>query len=54
MSRIIELRKKGLSYRAIAAALDTEGHKPRKAATWSPMAVRNVVLRAAGDRELPS
>lgn len=44
--RIVELRGTGASYRAIAATLDVEGHKPRKAASWSPMSVRNVAQRA--------
>jgi DNA invertase Pin-like site-specific DNA recombinase len=47
VNRIIELRRDGMSYRAIAVSLDSEGHRPRRAALWSPMAVRNVVLREA-------
>ncbi len=43
--RIVELRRQGASYRTIAATLDTEGHRPRRAAAWSAMAVRNVALR---------
>jgi DNA invertase Pin-like site-specific DNA recombinase len=45
--RIVELRQAGESYRTIAAALDAEGHRPRRAEQWSPMAVRNVALREA-------
>lgn len=47
--RIVELRRSGASYRAIAAALDGEGLRPRKAESWSAAAVRNVALR-----ELPA
>lgn len=45
LSRMLELRSAGRSYREIAAALDAEGFAPRKAAQWSAMAVRNVVVR---------
>lgn len=43
--RIVELRGQGESFRSIASTLDAEGHRPRRAASWSAMAVRNVVLR---------
>jgi DNA invertase Pin-like site-specific DNA recombinase len=59
VTRIVELRKAGCSYRAVAATLDAEGHLTRRMATlkakgetpeqfagWTPMAVRNVALRA--------
>ena len=46
IARILELRSAGASYRQIVAALDAEGRRPRRAASWSPMAVRSVVLRA--------
>lgn len=49
VSRIVELRKAGTPYRAIAAALDAEGLKPRRAASWSAMSVRNVAVRAGVD-----
>ena len=45
IARIVELRDAGASYREIATTLDAEGHRPRRAASWSPMSVRNVVLR---------
>ena len=45
VARIVELRRAGRSYREIAKALDTEGQKPRRAASWSAAAVRNVALR---------
>lgn len=45
VDRILELHRAGASYRAIGAALDTEGLKPRRSATWSPMSVRAVVMR---------
>jgi DNA invertase Pin-like site-specific DNA recombinase len=44
--RIVELRAAGEPYRAIAATLDAEGLKPRRAEAWSAMAVRNVAIRA--------
>jgi DNA invertase Pin-like site-specific DNA recombinase len=46
VARIVELRAAGESYRSICAALDAEGFKPRRAATWSSMSVRNIALRA--------
>ncbi|MGW3846889.1 recombinase family protein [Streptomyces fagopyri] len=48
VARILALRKAGDSYRAIAAILDAEGLKPRRAAQWSAMSVRAVVQRATG------
>lgn len=46
VERIVELRRRGESYRAIAASLDSEGLKPRRAATWSAMSVRSVAHKA--------
>lgn len=48
VTRILELRNAGASYRAICVALDEAGLKPRKAATWSPMSIRNIARRAEG------
>ena len=48
-SRIVELRQAGRSYREVAAALDAQGHKPRRAASWSAAAVRNITLREIND-----
>jgi DNA invertase Pin-like site-specific DNA recombinase len=48
VTRIVELRRAGESYRAIAATLDAEGVRPRRAASWSAMAVRNIA-----EREMP-
>jgi len=45
LSKIMELRSVGQSYRAIAERLDAEGLRPRRAANWSSMAVRNIVTR---------
>jgi DNA invertase Pin-like site-specific DNA recombinase len=45
VARIVELRKAGQSYRQIAAQLDSDGHRPRRAAAWSPMAVRDIATR---------
>jgi DNA invertase Pin-like site-specific DNA recombinase len=44
--RITELRQQGASYRTIAAQLDAEGLRPRRAQTWAPMAVRNIAVRS--------
>lgn len=49
VARIVHLRRDGASYRQIATTLDAEGIAPRRAASWSAMAVRNVA-----ERELPS
>jgi DNA invertase Pin-like site-specific DNA recombinase len=46
--RILELRADGCSYREIAATLDAEELRPRKAERWSAMAVRNITLRESG------
>jgi DNA invertase Pin-like site-specific DNA recombinase len=46
VSRIVALRNEGASYRDIAARLDSEGLRPRRAEHWSPMAVRNVAVRS--------
>ncbi len=46
VARVVELRRGGASYRAIASALDAEQLRPRRAASWSAMAVRNVARRA--------
>lgn len=43
--RIVELRGAGTPYRAIADQLDREGLRPRRAASWSAMAVRNIAVR---------
>ncbi len=46
VARVVELRRGGASYRAIASTLDAEQLRPRRAASWSAMAVRNVARRA--------
>jgi len=43
--RIVQLRQDGKSYREIAAVLEAEGIKPRKAAHWSAMTIRQVWVR---------
>lgn len=45
IARILELRRTDASYRQIAATLDAEGHRPRRATSWSSAAVRLVVER---------
>lgn len=47
VARIVAMRAAGEPYRTIAAALDAEGLRPRKAQRWSAAAVRNVALRAS-------
>jgi hypothetical protein len=37
------LRKEGLSYRQIAARLDSDGHSPRTGQQWHPTMVARVV-----------
>lgn len=44
-ARVAELRRAGWSYRSIAETLDTEGHRLRRAASWSAMSVRAVAQR---------
>lgn len=46
VTRILALRSAGESYRSIAATLDADGIRPRRAAAWSAMAVRSIVQRA--------
>lgn len=48
IARIRELWAAGESLRSIAATLDAEGRRPRRAARWSAAGVRNVLLRGAG------
>jgi len=42
------LRDEGVSFRAIAQRLGEEGHRPRRAAVWSAVVVRRLVLGARG------
>jgi DNA invertase Pin-like site-specific DNA recombinase len=49
VARIVERHRAGRSYREIATVLDAEGHKPRRAASWSAAAVRYAVLREIAD-----
>jgi DNA invertase Pin-like site-specific DNA recombinase len=46
--RIVDLRRQEASYRAIAAKLNAEGLRPRRAESWSAMSVRNVAVREMG------
>ena len=45
LSRMLELRRAGASYRETASALDAEGFRPRRAARWAPATVRGIVQR---------
>jgi DNA invertase Pin-like site-specific DNA recombinase len=47
LARILELRREGLSLRAIAAELVRLGMKPRSGATWSPKVLRDICAREA-------
>jgi DNA invertase Pin-like site-specific DNA recombinase len=47
VQRIRALRDTGESYRSIAAVLDAEGLKPRRAEKWNAMTVRAVAQRSA-------
>jgi DNA invertase Pin-like site-specific DNA recombinase len=40
------LRAKGMGYAKVAEALNAEGHAPKKAAAWSAMSVRSVLMTA--------
>lgn len=46
VQEIVRRRTAGESYRVIAAALDEQGMRPRRATSWSAMSVRNVAQRA--------
>ena len=39
-------RAKGMGYAKVADALNAEGHAPKRAAAWSAMSVRSVLLTA--------
>lgn len=45
VAEIVRRRRAGESHRAIAAALDEAGIRPRRAASWSAMSVRNIAER---------
>lgn len=47
IARMVELRGQGLSLRAIAARLDTEGLPPKRGGTWHSDVVRRVLRRVA-------
>lgn len=42
---ILRRRAEGMSYREIAAHLDDQGLRPRRASQWSAMSVRSIVIR---------
>lgn len=46
LRRARALRAKGMGYAAVADALNAEGHAPKRAAAWSAMSVRSVLLTA--------
>lgn len=51
VARIVELRAAGMSLRAIAQALDSEGHATKAGGRWHPQTVRLVALRAGVESE---
>lgn len=46
LARAIELRGEGLTWRDVAAALTTEGHKTKRGGRWLDNTVRRIVQRA--------
>jgi hypothetical protein len=46
LRRARALRAKGMGYAKVADALNAEGHAPKRAAAWSAMSVRSVLLTA--------
>ncbi len=47
VARIYELRAQGLSLRAMAATLTSEGHRTKRAGRWAPETIRKVLARVA-------
>ncbi len=45
--RVIELRRQGLSWRAVAKQLDRDGYRPKRAGTWHPETLRRMVERVS-------
>ena len=48
LSRMLELHAGGMSYRAIAAMLTDEGHRPKRADVWHGKVVARILARASG------
>ena len=46
IERIVELRRQGATYRAIADALTVDGVPTKRGGSWYPATVRNIALRA--------
>jgi DNA invertase Pin-like site-specific DNA recombinase len=46
LARIVEMRRRGATFRAIAEALDAEGFEPKRSQRWHPEKVRRIVARA--------
>lgn len=45
IARMRELRSEGLSLRAIAEALEAEGHQPKRGAAWHPTSLARILER---------
>jgi hypothetical protein len=45
INRIRELHARGASLRFIAAALDSDGHRPKRGTRWHPETVKRVLAR---------
>lgn len=48
VARIAELHRQGRSLREIAAALNEEGHRPKRSERWHPQVVARIVRRFQG------
>jgi hypothetical protein len=51
---LADMRERGLSLRQMVAELTAQGVQTRRGGRWSACAVRNVLLRLAGQRSRPS
>ncbi len=47
VSRVLDLRREGVSFREIAASLSAEGRPSKRGGRWAPATVRKIVMRAA-------
>lgn len=45
IARMVDLDGQGLSLRAIAAALEAEGHRPKRGGRWHPTVIRRTLAR---------
>lgn len=45
VDRVVELRGQGRSLRGIAAALEADGHRPRRGERWHPNTLARILER---------